>query len=340
MENENKIFFKKDNKNFFKKKDKFLNIITPVFITKAHVGIIPRYYRYGGKSKAENQRLMNTLKERELYIDAQHGSCPVFESDPRNKTLCVFRFAHKEKTEKGKVIVEICLKVPPDFDEIFTDPRDSKKKLESIHADLLSKDVGHIKILPDDVMEFGDITETDSSISLKFPFECLNNVDMFNKKVCYATNNVTFTVENICKRYQEGIDVDGIKNERIIMAEEIEIMLLSNTTNDLMVVGRMRKTEHKNMPIKCSVDVTNNTVSFKTVEVGILEQIKNICDNKVDCDRCTREIKCMKKGTACSWSVVKNTDKRKNIWARMIFDRDHFVVMMTKLIYFSEGTLN
>ena len=171
------------------------------------------------------------------------------------------------------------------------------------------------------------------------PFEQMTKIDNFNKKVCELTKNVTLSVENICDGYKNYALRDIIKDSRVIIADDINIMPSSHTTDSLKLIGRKRDVARKNMPIRFSVDSISNTLSLETIESDISYQKNFYCDDRNNCNKCDKIEKCMKNGSVCSWTTVKHNNDRKSVAIKIFFDRESFITVMTKLIYFSNGQI-
>jgi len=323
------------------------NLVIPCFLCQSNVRIVPRYYRVSGK-KNNIKWVKNALSVRGLNGEkdgGRFGYSPVFDSMSSDMSWCILRYVRKDDNtsmvHQPKVIMEIHTRIDdkygghtPPFDEVFDHPFRRKTSLTDIRTELKDYGMSKIDILQDTVMSLKDVTDEQSSLMVDFHLSDINKIVEFNRQVAQVSKNTTYTEQNIRSRYKPPNS--GKINSRILLAEDIHLMPISNTTNELVVVGRANDTIKKHMPIKISVDKDSRRIVMRTMEKGLLQQEKYKCDVRTDCESC--ELKyCLKYGILCSWSVQRYKRWRGNLISVATFEPSMFISETTKLAYFSDA---
>ena|GEM_PF-5030688 len=326
-----------EEKKYFSKLDGY-NIFQPAIITDADVEIKPRCYRPGSKNV---KNLINVLRERSLsYTDekGRHDYVPVFRSTAQASSIVAFRYVNTEAYNKNiesmhRIFVEVYSKIPSKNSELFFDSKKLGGFDEDRHRKISMTDVGGVEIIDDSLLSSDDVSSTNPSMFVRFPFINMKKIMSFIEMISSRSSVVTYKIANICDNYR--IQSDEIIDGRIIQAEEVIISPDSFTTENLVIRGRIENDgKPKGMPVRVRFD--HGMFVMETVETDMVNQIRYGCDSKLSCSKCPKE-SCMKNGTVCSWHVDK-TRKKSVMACRMVFSRESFLNIITKMIFFSNGT--
>lgn len=327
---------KYDFKSDFRNKHTNYNLINPVFISEADVQLAPRMYRTFASNKKDNEWLIKILRDRKVFTaNPLTMNFPVFSNTTPESVLVVFRFVgiganFRSINAMHKIFLDIYSTLPPKNDELFY-------KANNVHRSFnedLFKTMKDLEISPVGITEEGTMPES-GSVKIRMSFKNISMIDLFLRDACKRFQNTTYSLETLIKEYKQN----GYPNSdvRILQADEILLCPDSFTTDKLVVRGRDNKASDeapKGMPVRISYK--DGYVTFETIDSNILDQMKNLCDNRIkNCVVCPKQF-CMERGTVCSWHVRRAKQKERFV-CRIIFPKEGFFNVMAKMLYFSSG---